>query len=392
MQRVVILGAGYAGVRAAQELHGRREGLEVVLIDRSRSHEIVTEMYKLAAGDREPRRTEVPLHRLLPHDRDLRLLQAEVESLDWRSRQVRTTRGTVGYDTALICLGASPSYYGVPGAREHALTLQYLDSAVRLRRRLRCLARAGGGRVVIVGGGLTGVELAGEITAAHPGRLQVTIAQATASLLPEEDPLLAAYAEEALTLDRVEVRRDERVERVLAHGVALTSGGVLPADLVVWSGGVQANPLPQSAGLPVDGRGRLQVLPTLEVEGHPELFAAGDVAAVPGPGGQSLPPTAQLAVQEGRQAARNILRVHAGLEPRPLRPRILGLTATLGRGQAIARLGRLRLTGRPALALHEIALLRYLYGIGGIGLLRREGYLGLTSRPMPGPGDQAIER
>ncbi len=381
MKRVVVLGAGYAGVRAVRGLTQVLGEREIVLIDRSRSHELLTEMYKVAAGAASQGRVEVPLHRLLPHHRNLRLLHADIEGIDWRAREIRTSRGPVSYDTALICLGAVAEYCDVPGAQAHAMTLRHLDSAVRLRRRLDALARRGGGQVVVVGGGLTGVELASEIAARHPGRFHLTIAQAAATVLPDEDAGLAAYAERMLEQAAIEVRRGESVARVLPHGVQLTSGASLVADLVVWTGGVRGNPLPQAAGLPVDGRGRVRVLPTLEVDGHPGLFAAGDVASVPGAGGHPLPPTAQLAVQEGRLAARNILRLRAGRQPEPLRPRILGMTASLGASRGIARLGRLRLKGRPAHAVHELALLRYLYGIGGLGLLRREAYLGWTHPP-----------
>ncbi len=385
MRRLVILGAGYAGVRAAQTLTARLEEMEVVLIDRHLGQEILTEMYKVAAGHREPARVEIPLHRLLPHHRNLRIVQADIERLDWRRREVLTSRAAIAYESLLVCLGATPEYYAVPGAREHALTLQYLDSAVRVRRRLERLARRGGGHVVIVGGGLTGVELASEIASGHPGRFHLTLAQAAASILPDEEPRLAAYAERVLERVDIDVRRGESVRRVGEGGVQLSSGALLPADLVLWTGGVRGNPLPQEAGLPVDGRGRLRVLGTLEVDGCPGIFAAGDVAAVPGPDGHALPPTAQLAVQEGFRAARNIVRVMRGQEPQPLQVRILGMAASLGRGRGIARLGHLSLQGRPGQIVHEPALLRYLYGIGGLGLLRREGYLSWTSPPAATP-------
>ncbi len=381
LRRIVVLGAGYAGVRAVQEMGPVLDEREIVLIDRGRSHAIVTEMYRVAAGGRPARGAEVPLHRLVPHHRNLVLLQAEVKELDWRQRVVRTGQGAVAYDTVLFCLGATPEYFDIPGARESTLTLQHLDSALRLRRRLESLARLGGGRVVIVGGGLTGVELAGAISAIHPGRFRLTLAQASPSILPDEDPRLAAYAEEVLQRGDIEVRRGEHVARVTKRTVVLRSGAVLPADLVVWAGGVRGNPLAAQAGLPVDGRGRVQVLPTLEVDGHPGLFAAGDAAHVPGAAGHALPPTAQLAVQEGRAAARNIAGLLAGREPQAFRPQVLGMTAALGRGYGIARLGRLRLTGRPANALHELALVRYLYGVGGLGLLTRGGYLSWRSVP-----------
>ena len=381
VRRIVVLGAGYAGVRAVQEMASVLDKREIVLVDRGRSHAIVTEMYRVAAGARPAGGAEVPLHRLVPHHRNLVLVQAEVEALDWRQRMVRTGLGAIEYDTALFCLGATPDYFDIPGARENGLTLQYLDSALRLRRRLESLARLGGRRVVIVGGGLAGIELAAAISARHPGRFRLTIAQARPSILPDEDPWLAAYAEQVLRRGDIDVRRDEHVTRVTKRTVVLRSGAWLPADLVVWAGGVQGNPLAAQAGLPVDGRGRVRVLPTLEVDGHPGLFAAGDAAHVPGAAGHALPPTAQLAVQEGRAAARNILGLIAGREPQPLHPQVLGMTSALDRGYGIARLGRLRLTGRPANALHEPALVRYLYGVGGLGLLTREGYLGWRRAP-----------
>jgi len=378
VRRIVILGAGYAGVRAAQELIGVLDECEVWIVDRSRSHQILTEMYKVAAGGAAPERAQVPLRRLLPRHPHLHVLQGEIAQLEPAARCVRLASGRLAYDLALLGLGASPACEA-SGALRHAFSLQYLDSAVRLRRRLARLARAGGGRVVIVGGGLTGIELAGEIRTAFPQGLRVTIAQADPQLLPEEDPALADYAQETLQQGGVELRRGRRVVRVEPGRVVLEGDEEIAADICVWSGGVRANPLPAEAGLPVDGRGRVRVLPTLEVLGHPGLFAAGDLAAVPGPGGHTLPPTAQLAVQEGRQAARNMLRVLRGEEPLPLRARILGMAAPLGGAHGVARLGRLRLTGRPALAVHRFALLGYLYGIGGIGLIADE----LVHRPAP---------
>jgi NADH dehydrogenase len=120
----------------------------------------------------------------------------------------------------------------------------------------------------------------------------------------------------------------------------------------------------------------------LEVEGHPGVFAAGDIAHIPSPDGQhALPPTAQLAVQEGLQAGRNIARVLHGDEPQPLHARVLGTAAAIGDRHGIAHIGRFRLTGRAGHAMHELALLRYLYGVGGLGLLRREAYLSWSRPP-----------
>lgn len=385
MRRIVILGAGYAGVRAAQVLLDDLGDGELTVIDRTSCHQIVTEMYRVASGDLPEERVCLPLDRLLPAHPRLTILQAQIQDVRPRDREVATDRGRVPYDLLVLALGATTEYYDVPGARRHALTLQYLDSALRLRRRLRDLATKGrGGRVVIIGGGLTGVELAGEIRDSLPDHFELSIVQAAPAILPEEDAQLADFAQRELEAHRIVVHRGTAVREVRARSVLLENGAELPADLTVWTGGVRANDLPAAAGLPCGQRGRVLVDGSLEVEGWPGIFAAGDVAAVPARHGRGLlPPTAQLAVQEGGAVGRNILRVLSDRDPRPFTPRILGSAASVGRTAGIARIGRLRLTGKPGHVLHELALVRYLYGLGGIGLLRREGYLSWTHPPVP---------
>ncbi len=394
MQRIVILGGGYAGVRAAQEIVRRDLDAETVLVDRGHYHQVVTEMYRVAAGAEEPSGVQLSLRRLLPTNPRLTLLRAEVRSVDCRERTVHTDRGIVPYKYVLLALGGDPEYYGVAGAREHALTLQYLDSAVRVRRRLRALAAAqGGGRIVIVGGGLTGVELASEIAEHAAGKFTLTIVQAAPTILPEEDAKLASYAQGELEKHHIEIRRGEPVTDVLARSVKLKSGAEIPSDLTIWTGGVRANPIPKEAGLPCDGRGRVLVDEQLEAQGHPGVFAAGDIAHVPAPRAPNgLPPTAQLAVQEGRQAGRNIALVLRGEEPKPLHAKILGTAAALGDRHGIAHVGRFRLTGRAGHVMHELALLRYLYGVGGMGLLEREAYLSWARPPREEPASPIADK
>lgn len=392
MRRIVILGAGYAGVRAAQVLLDGLRDEELAVIDRASCHQIVTEMYKVAAGEVPEARVCLPLSRLLPLHPRLTILQAEVQEILPRDREIRTSRGVVPYDLMLLALGATTEYYDVPGAEKNCLTLQYLDSAVRLRRRLRALSERGRGRIVIVGGGLTGVELAAEIRDAYPGEFPIDIVQAAPAILPEEDAVLASFAQHELEAHRITIHRGIPVKEVGARSVLLGSGDELPSDLTVWTGGVRANPLAKAAGLPTGQRGRVLVDQNLEVEAWPGIFAAGDVAAIPARDGKGfLPPTAQLAVQEGTLAARNIQRAVRGQELHAFVPHILGSAASVGRVSGIARVGRFRLTGRPGHAVHELSLLRYLYGLGGIGLLRREGYLS-WARPPATPeiaGDKA---
>jgi NADH dehydrogenase len=371
MAKVVVLGAGYAGLQAAREA-ARAPEASVILVDRSLHHQLVTEMHRVASAEVDPAEVTFPVQRLVGREVDFR--RAEVVSIHPSERRVQTSQGALAYDLLVLALGSAAEYYGVPGADRHALTLQYLDSALRIKNRLNQLIRRGEAvEVVVVGGGLTGVELASALADHLRERRcrdwRIVLLQAAPTVLPEETEELIRYAEESLVAEGVVVREGTPVARVEPDAVVLDSGERVPASLIIWTGGVRANPIPGEAGLPTDRRGRVLVDERLRVEGHPEVFACGDVALVKSPdSGQPLPPTAQLAIQTGRAVGRNIGLLLAGEALRPFRPRILGTVASIGRRRGIAHLGRFRLKGRVALTLKRLALLRYLYEVGGLAV------------------------
>lgn len=375
MERILILGAGYAGIQAVRSAARTSEDREILLVDQNGYHQLVTEMYRVVGGAVDPTRLILPVERLID-TRRVRFRKETVCSIHPDRREVQTNRSTLPYDALLVALGSEPEFYDVPGAARYAFTLQYLDSARRLRRRLLELAEGSADRrtlrVVIVGGGLTGIELIAELAeffrrrwGRHPKAAMVLL-QAAPRILPEEPDDLVRYAEEVLHGFDVDIRVDEPVKEVRHGMVLLADGTALPADLTVWTGGVRANPIPGRAGLPTDGRGRVLVSGTLSVPGFDAVFAAGDVALARDPSsGRPLPPTAQLAMQQGRVAGVNAAVIHTGRGLETFVPKPLGMVASLGRSRGIADFDRFRLRGRAALAAKKLALWRYLLTVEG---------------------------
>ena len=266
----------------------------------------------------------------------------------------------VAFDGLIIAAGAGTNFFGVPGAAEHSLPLSSLADALALRNHL--LARVEWAHAhpdeadaaltwVIVGGGPTGVEMAGALAELvhhvlrkdFPDldlgrRSRIVLVELADRLLTPFVPKLSANARQALEKRNVEVRLDQQVESVAEDAVTLAGGERIPAHTVVWAAGVKANPLVEHLGLPLGAGGRIVVEPTLGVPGHPDVYAIGDVAVIPGEDGRPLPGVAQVAMQSGRHAARQLTRTfgRAG-PPEPFHYKNKGIMATIGRRAAVAQ-------------------------------------------------------
>lgn len=383
---LVIAGAGYAGLTAYLELRRRprRPALRVVLVDRAPSHYFTTELHEFAVGEEDERDITVPLARVVePPDQ---LFVASVERVDWEKRRLLCDDGELAYDRLILALGSVPEYFGVPGAKQHGLVLQDLRGAARLRRRLESLAaddpRA---RVAIVGGGLTGVQLAAEVAEAYPD-FRIVLIDASRHIMPGFEPELVSAAERVLREKGVELACGRPVTQVAAGRVTLAGGEERACELVVWAGGVRASPVAERSGLPVGRDGRLVVDEYLRVNGPgaaADVFAAGDCAAPRDPEtGEPVPPTAQLAVQAGRLAGRNAWATFAGGELRPFEPRVRGVFASLGRREGVGHWGRESLYGVPALVVKRLVEAQHAYDVGGVAyLLRRLATLAGMARP-----------
>jgi NADH dehydrogenase len=366
---VVIVGGGFAGLRAARAL--RRSPVDVTLLDRRNHHVFQPLLYQVATAGLSAPEIAAPLRSILWRQSNVVVLMAEVVSVDVSRRVVTLADGEVPYDYLILAAGATHSYFGHDAWARDAPGLKSIEDALEIRRRLfvafekaeretDASARRSWLTFLIVGGGPTGVELAGTVAeiARHtlarqfryidPSKARVVLLEGTDRVLPPYPPGLSQKAREQLEGLGVEVRTGALVTGVDEGGVWL-GGERLAARTVLWAAGVAASPVGRSLGAAVDRAGRVKVERDLTLPGRPEVFVAGDLAAVE-QDGRPVPGVAPAAMQMGRHAARNIRR---SLEGRPLLPfRYVdkGSLATIGRRAAVADFGRFRLWGFPAWA------------------------------------------
>jgi NADH dehydrogenase len=374
--RVIVVGAGFAGMAAVTEL--TRRGAQVLLIDRNVYSTFQPLLYQVATGGLNAGDVSYPA-RAFTRRHHARFRLGEVTGVDAAARRITLADGaSFGYDYLILATGVTAAYYGVPGAAEHSLGLYTRRDAVALRdhimARLERLDIAGPGKEVsftVVGGGATGVELAGALaelrsTALDAAFPEVDLAsvhirlveQAPALLLPFHQRL-RDYARDQLAARGVEVRLEAAIREVRSDRVVLASGEELLSDVTIWAAGVSVPAEVAGWGLPQGRGGRILVGPDLRVRGQERIFALGDLALIDD---QPLPQLAQPALQTGRHAARQIRRLAAGQPAEPFRYHDKGIMATIGRRSAVVELPhRIRVRGTLAwlawLGLHLITLL-----------------------------------
>ena len=433
--RVVVIGGGFGGLQVVKEL--RRHPVEVTLIDERNFHLFQPLTYQVATGALSPSDVTYPLRAVFAHDDNVRVLLARVQGFDLAERRVRLepdqahhTPDTVPYDSLVVAAGSSYSYFGHDAWREVALEVKTLESATTVRSRvLQAFERAelsdddaersAEMTFVVVGGGPTGVEIAGQIaelcretltgtfSRIDPGQARIRLVEAGPRILAAFPERLAGRAQRGLERLGVEVTVDHEVVDIDPDGVSLeTKAGDeqrVTARTVIWAAGVRASELAgalaDGSATTIDRSGRVTVTPELTLPGHPEVFAIGDMAAVSdGAGGvRDLPGLAPVAIQEGAHVARTIRRRLRGEPDRPFHYVNKGNLATIGRGSAVADLGPIRLSGLPAwliwLGVHIWYLIGYQNRIvvmfrWSISFLTRGRVLGarIISRPSAGAG------
>lgn len=382
--RVVIVGGGFGGLYAAKAL--RDAPVEVTLIDRRNHHVFQPLLYQVATAALSPGEIAVPIRAVLSRQRNATVYLAEARAIDRAGRRVvLTDDGEIGYDYLILAPGARHSYFGHDEWAAVAPGLKTIEDALEIRRRILIAFEAAEREAdpareaawlnfVIVGGGPTGVELAGAIgeiarlTLAHdfrridPTRARILLVEAGPRILPAFPESLADSARRQLADLGVEVLTGRPVTAIDDRTVAIGEA-VIPARTVIWAAGVQASGLIGTLGVPVDRAGRVTVDPDLSLPGHPEVFVIGDAAVFPHQNGRPLPGTAAVAVQQGRFVGQAIARRAAGLPVEHFRYRNQGNLATIGRAAAVCDFGRLRLTGLPAwlawLTVHILLLIGF---------------------------------
>lgn len=368
--RVVVLGAGYAGLTCFLELQAHLSGHnDLVLVNNDRYHWFTTELHTYVAGEDEDQ-VRLPLSRVVV--RPGRLVVGQVERVDPIRRQVFLQGGDrLEYNLLVFALGSEPEYYGLPGAGQYSLTVGDWQQARELRSRIRRLLQTGsqdGGRagVVVAGGGLTGVEVAGELVDEHPDRLHVTILEAGPEIMPGFAPELVHAAREVFRAKGVAVQTADPIVRVEEGTILLKSGSQVPYDLLVWAGGVRGSSILAASGFAATKRGRGKVDAYLKAEGHPDVYVVGDSASFMDPAtGRELPPSGQAAVQMGRAAGRNIVHRLHGQAEAPFVPRLRGAFASLGRREGVGQMGDEHFVGVPAMLVKHLIEARHIWETGG---------------------------
>ncbi len=362
---VVIVGGGFGGLSAARAL--RNVPVQVTLLDRRNHHVFQPLLYQVAGAALSPGEIASPIRWILRRQTNVEVLLANVVRVDAARRTLILTDGEVSYDFLILAAGATHAYFGHDEWQVAAPGLKTLEDALEIRRRVLLAferaeretdpaAREALLTFVVIGGGPTGVELAGALAeiSRHslardfrhfdPSLARVILIEAGPSILSTFPEMLREAARKDLIRIGVDVRVGKPVIQV-AGGQVVMDGETIRAETIVWAAGVAASPLGATLGVPMDHAGRVIVQPDLTVPGHAEIFVVGDLISLKGPDGRPLPGVAQVAIQSGRHAARNIARA---LDRKPYEPfvyRDLGNLATIGRASAIADFGWLRLKG-----------------------------------------------
>lgn len=381
--RVVVLGAGFAGLAACGLL--AKAPVDVLLVNRHTYNTFQPLLYQVATAGLNPGDIAFPVRSFTRRHPNIDFRLATATSVDFASRRVHfDDDGSAAYDFLILATGAATNFFGVAGAAENSRGIYTMEDAVAVRDDITVRfehaaahgAEPGEMTTVIVGGGATGVEMAGTLAELRDVALEKTykgvdksaariiLVEQRSSLLGGFHRNLGEYADKQLSARGVEVRYSTSVKEVGASKVVLEPGGELACGVVIWAAGVGPGPLTQSLDVP-KAKGRIEVGPDLQLVDHKGVFAAGDVAIPPQVGAaEPLPQLAQPAIQEGRHAALQVKRIIDGRPTEPFKYHDKGTMATIGRRAAVAQLaGGLRLKGTPAwfawLALHIVFLLGF---------------------------------
>jgi NADH:ubiquinone reductase (H+-translocating) len=365
---IVIIGGGFGGLYAARALKHARA--QITIIDRRNHHVFQPLLYQVAMAALSPGDIASPIRWILRRQQNVEVLLAEARRIDVEHKRVILADGELSYNFLILAAGATHAYFGHDEWRRRAPGLKTLDDALEMRRRV-LLAFERAERepdpdrrralltFVLIGGGPTGVELAGALAEiSHqslardfrhfdPGSARIILIEAGPTLLSAFPPHLREAARRDLEALGVEVTTGAAVTDVQDGAVVIGSKRV-EAATILWAAGVAASPVAATLGARLDRAGRVFVNADLTIEGHPEVFVIGDLAVLAGGDGKPLPGVAQVAIQMGKHAAHNIMRALEGQPYRPFKYKNLGNMATIGRASAVADFERFTMKGLPA--------------------------------------------
>jgi NADH:ubiquinone reductase (H+-translocating) len=355
MPHVVVIGAGFGGISATDELS--KEGFRVTLLDRFPYNTFQPLLYQVATGGLNPGDVTYALRFFAARHEGVRFRRAGVVAIDHDQQEVVCDDGVrIGFDYLVIANGITTNHFGIPGAEQYTMSMYTRAEALKVRDTIfgsleivagRSDPDTGGFTVVIVGGGPTGVEMAGQLAELktetipsiypelNPARVHVVLVEMTEHLLAPFDDSLRKYALRELIKRGVDVRLKTAISEVEADRVDFKDGSSMPVDLVIWAAGVSGDPLIRDWGLPIGRAGRIEVNDDTRVVGEERIFAIGDGSIIVN---NPLPQLGQPAIQMGKFAAKQIARLHRGLDTQTFSYFDKGIMATIGRGDAVLQM------------------------------------------------------
>ena len=399
---VVIIGGGFGGLRAARDL--ARSDIQITLIDRCNHHLFQPLLYQVATANISAEEIAVPIRSVLRRQRNAKVLLGEAERVDLLARRVYLADGaSLSYDFLIVAAGAQTNYYGHGEWQRYTVGLKDLEDAFEVRRRVLLAFEAAEREedeaarqrllsFVVIGGGPTGVEMAGALSelssivlahdfrSIHGQKIRITLVEMGNRLLTPFHESLSARAREDLEKLGVEVRTNAQVIDITEDGVRLQNE-TIPAAMICWAAGVEPRPLSRHLGVTANARGFIDVNQECAIPGHPEVFVIGDMAAfVPAGGTRPLPGVAPVAMQQAGSVAANIRRTLAGKPRRPFVYFDKGAMATIGTFRAVLQLNNLRMAGPLAWFAWIFVHIFYLIGFRNRALVLFEWFWSYLSQ------------
>ncbi|MDF2956402.1 MAG: NADH dehydrogenase [Candidatus Alkanophagales archaeon MCA70_species_1] len=362
--KLVVIGCGFAGIEVVEGVRKRMKDAEITMIDPRARMQNQSLFPEIISEKVTPDEITGDLSSFA-RKHDAKFINEAALSVDFKSKVVRTEREEVPYDFLAITVGAVPSYFGIPGAEERSYQINTLEGALEAKEALERLVSSGKDRIAVVGAGLTGVELVGELVDKYGGKLKITLIEALSRVLPafsEANPKVCTYIERVLREKGVDIMLNTAVERVEDDKIYFKGGGSLDYDMLFWTAGIRPAPLLEALDVPKE-RGWIKVDESLRVEGMNDVFAGGDCAFVVIEG-RCSGKNAEEAERQGRMIAENIVRSEKGKPLAKYRPKNTierpRAFISYGGGKAIATSGRLMIKGRIAYMLKKYVDLRFM--------------------------------
>jgi len=338
--KIVILGAGYAGVFAAANLC-KHVDIEILLIDKNPYHQLLQQIHHVTSGTKRPDEITFSIKELFQNDASF--MQSSVESIDLENKIVNTGNNMkVSYDYLIVALGASILYYRIQGAQEHSYPFRSVNDAIKLNEVINTLHA--GSTIAICGGGATGISLAGALSDVVGSKFRIKVIEAHSNILLEWDRRIVEIATKNLLENNVEIIAGNPIMEITQSSITLQSGNKIASDLTIWTAGIKGFDIKITQQIEKTKSGRFFVDNYNRIKGFENVFAIGDISTFTLPNGQTAPQLAQFAVRQARSVAKNIVRNVKGEQMKELKYSSSGQILSLGRTN-IGLLGGIPLTG-----------------------------------------------